>query len=142
MPMPWQSRASRCSSSRVRCSSPDRAPVSIPAPVRSRPRTIAVPPSTPAGGKRRKTVGAARSLMGLAFTKMHGIGNDFVVLDCRSRAFALDAGTIARLGDRHTGIGFDQLLTIEPTRDPSCAYYYGIYNSDGSTSGQCGNGVR
>ncbi|TLY51771.1 MAG: diaminopimelate epimerase [Gammaproteobacteria bacterium] len=80
--------------------------------------------------------------MGLAFTKMHGIGNDFVVLDCRERAFALDAATIARLGDRHTGVGFDQLLTIEPARDPSCEFYYGIYNSDGSPSGQCGNGVR
>ena len=80
--------------------------------------------------------------MGLAFTKMHGIGNDFVVLDCRSRAFALDARTIARLGDRHVGVGFDQLLTIEPPRDPTCAFYYGIYNGDGSPSGQCGNGVR
>ncbi len=76
------------------------------------------------------------------FSKMHGIGNDFVVLDCRSRPFALDAAQIARIGNRHTGIGFDQLLTIEPARDPSCAFYYGIYNSDGSSSGQCGNGVR
>jgi len=76
------------------------------------------------------------------FTKMHGIGNDFVVLDCRTQPFALDARALARIGDRHTGVGFDQLLTIEPARDPSCAFYYGIYNSDGSTSGQCGNGVR
>ncbi|MBS0582279.1 MAG: diaminopimelate epimerase [Proteobacteria bacterium] len=80
--------------------------------------------------------------MGLHFTKMHGIGNDFVVLDCRTQPFALAAGEIARIADRHTGVGFDQLLTIAPARDPSCRFYYGIYNADGSTSGQCGNGVR
>ncbi len=80
--------------------------------------------------------------MSLHFTKMHGIGNDFVVLDCRTRPFALSPEQIARVGDRHFGVGFDQLLTIEPARDPSCLFYYGIYNADGSASGQCGNGVR
>jgi diaminopimelate epimerase len=80
--------------------------------------------------------------MSLHFTKMHGIGNDFVVLDCRTQLFALDAAQIARIGDRHIGVGFDQLLTIEPARNPSCLFYYGIYNADGSMSGQCGNGVR
>jgi len=80
--------------------------------------------------------------MSLHFTKMHGIGNDFVVLDCRTQPFALAAGEIARIADRHTGVGFDQLLTIEPARDPSCLFYYGIYNADGSMSRQCGNGVR
>ena len=78
----------------------------------------------------------------LPFSKMHGIGNDFVVVDCRDRALGLDAAAIARLGDRHVGVGFDQLLTIEPARDPSCAWRYGIYNRDGSEAGQCGNGVR
>lgn len=73
---------------------------------------------------------------------MHGIGNDFVVLDCRREPLALDAAAIARLGDRHIGVGFDQLLTIEPSPDPSCAFRYGIYNRDGSQAGQCGNGVR
>ncbi|HEX7916193.1 diaminopimelate epimerase [Rudaea sp.] len=80
--------------------------------------------------------------MSLHFTKMHGIGNDFVVLDCRTQPFALEPTQIARIADRHTGVGFDQLLTIEPARDPSCLFYYGIYNADGSMSGQCGNGVR
>ena len=80
--------------------------------------------------------------MSLHFTKMHGIGNDFVVLDCRTRPFALDAAQIQRIGDRHVGVGFDQLLTIEPARDASCLFYYGIYNTDGTPSGQCGNGVR
>src|SRR5690349_14300687 len=78
----------------------------------------------------------------LRFSKMHGSGNDFVVLDCRRQAFALDAVQIRALGDRHTGVGFDQLLSVEPARDPSCAFYYGIWNTDGSPSGQCGNGVR
>jgi diaminopimelate epimerase len=73
---------------------------------------------------------------------MHGIGNDFVVLDCRDTPLQLDAAAIARLGDRRFGVGFDQLLTVEPARDPSCAFRYGIYNRDGSEAGQCGNGVR
>jgi diaminopimelate epimerase len=80
--------------------------------------------------------------MNLRFSKMHGVGNDFVVVDCRAQPLALDAAQIARLGDRHFGIGFDQLLTIEPAHDSTCAFRYGIYNADGTPSGQCGNGVR
>ena len=80
--------------------------------------------------------------MPLRFSKMHGLGNDFVVLDCRERAFALSPAQIRALADRHTGVGFDQLLSVEPARDPACAFYYGIWNADGSPSGQCGNGVR
>ncbi len=79
--------------------------------------------------------------MALAFTKMHGIGNDFVVIDCREQPLRLDVDAIRRLGDRHFGIGFDQLLTIEPGAG-DCAFAYGIWNTDGSRSGQCGNGVR
>jgi diaminopimelate epimerase len=80
--------------------------------------------------------------MSLAFSKMHGIGNDFVLLDCRTRAFGLNAAQIRALGDRHTGVGFDQLLSVEPPRQPGTVAYYGIWNSDGSPAGQCGNGVR
>lgn len=80
--------------------------------------------------------------MKLRFTKMHGIGNDFVVVDCRDRPLALSPTQIAQIGDRHTGIGFDQLLTIEPSRNPDCAFAYGIWNTDGTGAGQCGNGVR
>lgn len=80
--------------------------------------------------------------MSLPFSKMHGLGNDFVVLDCREHAFALHPDAIRRLGDRHRGVGFDQLLSIEPSTDPECAFAYGIWNADGSPSGQCGNGVR
>jgi diaminopimelate epimerase len=78
----------------------------------------------------------------LRFSKMHGLGNDFVLLDCRNAPFALDTARIRALADRRTGVGFDQLLSVEPARDPGCAYYYGIWNTDGSPSGQCGNGVR
>jgi len=80
--------------------------------------------------------------MKLAFSKMHGIGNDFVMVDCRQRPFALSEQQIRAIADRHTGVGFDQLISIEPARDPSCAFYYGIWNADGTASGQCGNGVR
>ncbi len=80
--------------------------------------------------------------MTLRFSKMHGIGNDFVVLDARSAPLPLSSALIRAMGDRRAGVGFDQLLTIEQPRDPSCAFYYGIWNSDGSPSGQCGNGAR
>jgi diaminopimelate epimerase len=80
--------------------------------------------------------------MKLRFTKMHGIGNDFVIIDCRAQPFALSRAQVARIGDRHFGVGFDQLLTIQPADDPSCAFGYDIYNSDGSKALQCGNGVR
>jgi diaminopimelate epimerase len=76
------------------------------------------------------------------FSKMHGLGNDFVIVDCREAPLALDVSAMRRLGDRHFGVGFDQLLTIEKARDPSCAFAYGIWNTDGSTARQCGNGVR
>lgn len=80
--------------------------------------------------------------MALRFSKMHGLGNDFVVVDCREAPLVLDVAAIRRLGDRHFGVGFDQLLTIERARDPSCSFAYGIWNTDGSRAGQCGNGVR
>jgi diaminopimelate epimerase len=80
--------------------------------------------------------------MTLRFTKMHGAGNDFVVVDCRARPLGLDAAQIARIGDRHFGVGFDQLLTIERASDGASAFAYGIYNQDGSPARQCGNGVR
>jgi len=80
--------------------------------------------------------------MQLPFSKMHGIGNDFVVLDCRHAPFPLETAQVRALADRHTGVGFDQLLSVEPARDTSCAFYYGVWNADGTPSGQCGNGVR
>jgi len=78
----------------------------------------------------------------MRFSKMHGIGNDFVLVDARQAPLALEPARIRALADRHTGIGCDQLLSVEMPRDRSCAFYYGIWNADGSPSGQCGNGVR
>jgi diaminopimelate epimerase len=78
----------------------------------------------------------------LRFSKMHGLGNDFVIVDCRAAPLALDSAAIRRLGDRHFGVGFDQLLTIERARNPGSAFAYGIWNTDGSSARQCGNGVR
>ena len=80
--------------------------------------------------------------MKLRFSKMHGIGNDFVVVDCREHPLGLSTKQIAHVGDRHRGVGFDQLLTIQPATDASCAFAYGIFNTDGSTALQCGNGLR
>jgi len=78
----------------------------------------------------------------LRFSKMHGLGNDFVIVDCRAGALPLDVAAIRKLGDRHFGVGFDQLITIERARDASCEFAYGVWNTDGSTARQCGNGVR
>jgi len=78
----------------------------------------------------------------LRFSKMHGAGNDFVVIDLRDGAPSPDAALAARLADRHAGVGCDQILTIEPPRSPDAVAAYGIWNADGSPSGQCGNGAR
>ncbi len=78
----------------------------------------------------------------LRFTKMHGAGNDFVVLDLR-RAVAPPSPDLCRaLADRRTGVGCDQILTIEPPHSPGAAASYRIWNADGSSSQQCGNGAR
>lgn len=78
----------------------------------------------------------------VAFSKMHGLGNDFVVFDATEHAIALDAATIRRLSDRRFGIGCDQVLLVEPPRLPDTLFYYRIFNADGSEVEQCGNGAR
>lgn len=78
----------------------------------------------------------------LSFFKMHSLGNDFMVIDGVSDEFTPDATTIARWSDRHTGIGFDQLLVIEAPTDPAADFWYKVYNADGSQAEQCGNGTR
>lgn len=80
--------------------------------------------------------------MGLRFSKMHGAGNDFVVLDLRHGERAPTAALAAAIGDRHTGVGFDQLLTIESPEHSGAVARYRIWNSDGSLAQQCGNGAR
>lgn len=76
----------------------------------------------------------------LPFIKMHGLGNDFVVLDARRQPIALTPGIIRAIGDRRHGVGFDQLLTLMPSDSAAC--YMRIDNSDGSSAGACGNGTR
>jgi diaminopimelate epimerase len=78
----------------------------------------------------------------LKFTKMHGLGNDFIVFDAPGPDSLLDSATIKRLADRRTGIGFDQALMLMPPRAPGTDVYYRIFNSDGSEVEQCGNGAR
>lgn len=80
--------------------------------------------------------------MFLEFTKMHGLGNDFMVVDLISQRAYLDSLTIQRLADRHFGVGFDQLLVVEPPDVPNADFKYRIFNADGSEVEQCGNGVR
>ena len=80
--------------------------------------------------------------MALRFSKMHGAGNDFVLVDARAGPSFLDAALARRMADRHTGVGFDQLLSIEASDLPGCVARYRIWNSDGSPAQQCGNGAR
>lgn len=76
----------------------------------------------------------------LRFMKMHGLGNDFVVLDARRDAAAVTPPLVRALADRHRGVGFDQLVVIEP--DPAAAARLEFFNADGSRSGTCGNATR
>ncbi|GGA79117.1 diaminopimelate epimerase [Arenimonas soli] len=78
----------------------------------------------------------------LRFSKMHGAGNDFVVLDLRGGLPAPTPALARALGDRHTGVGFDQLLTIEDPAQAGAVARYRIWNADGSAAQQCGNGAR
>jgi len=78
----------------------------------------------------------------LSFTKMQGVGNDFIVFDAPADADLPDAATFRRLADRRTGIGFDQALVLQPARQPGTDVFYRIFNADGSEVEQCGNGAR
>ncbi|MCD9027218.1 diaminopimelate epimerase [Luteimonas sp. BDR2-5] len=79
---------------------------------------------------------------GLRFSKMHGAGNDFIVLDLRGGAAPPSPALCRALADRHTGVGCDQILTIEAPRSAGAVASYRIWNADGSAAGQCGNGAR
>jgi len=78
----------------------------------------------------------------IPFRKMHGLGNDFVVLDARREPIAVDAAAVRVLADRHTGIGCDQLIVIEQPRAPAAQAFMRILNADGSAAEACGNGTR
>jgi len=78
----------------------------------------------------------------LKFTKMHGLGNDFVVLEAMTQPIALSDAQVRRLADRRFGVGCDQVLLIEPPRAADTDFYYRIFNADGGEVEQCGNGAR
>jgi diaminopimelate epimerase len=80
--------------------------------------------------------------MMIDFTKMHGAGNDFVVIDAVRKAVSLSSKHIQTIADRHTGVGCDQVLVIEPPKRGDADFEYKIFNADGSSAGQCGNGAR
>jgi diaminopimelate epimerase len=80
--------------------------------------------------------------MRLEFTKMHGLGNDFVVIDCITQRAHLETYQIKQIADRHFGVGFDQLLLVEAPTRPDVDFRYRIFNADGSEVQQCGNGAR
>ena len=80
--------------------------------------------------------------MPIRFTKMHGLGNDFLVLDLRAQALDLTPERILAWSDRHRGVGFDQLLTLEPATQTGVDFKYRIFNADGSEVEHCGNGAR
>ena len=80
--------------------------------------------------------------MKIKFSKMHGLGNDFVVIDALRQSVALSAQRIRELADRRFGIGCDQLLLVEQARGEGVDFRYRIFNADGSEVQQCGNGAR
>lgn len=79
---------------------------------------------------------------GLPFSKMHGLGNDFVVIDARSRAVSFDDASAARIADRRTGVGCDQFIVLEPAPDAAADVFMRIRNNDGGEVGACGNATR
>ena len=80
--------------------------------------------------------------MKLTFVKMHGLGNDFVVLDGIRQAIELTPAQLRLLADRHFGVGCDQILLVEAARQPGVDFRYRIFNADGGEVEQCGNGAR
>jgi len=80
--------------------------------------------------------------MKLAFTKMHGAGNDFVVLDFTNRPFNLSSQNLKAIANRHLGVGCDQILVVEKPRQAGVDFRYRIFNADGGEVEQCGNGAR
>ena len=80
--------------------------------------------------------------MRIKFTKMHGLGNDFVMIDAISQAVSMTPERARKLADRHFGVGCDQVLVVEPPSQPENDFKYRIFNADGSEVENCGNGAR
>src|SRR5690606_39274819 len=143
-------RPTRCRSSLTSRLLPTRPSPPRPLPTRFRSTPFqSIRPRCPTARPRRglpttamAEARAARRSGRLPFSKMHGAGNDFVVLDLRGNAAAPDAALCRALADRHTGVGCDQILTVEDPREAGSVASYRIWNADGSPSQQCGNGAR
>jgi diaminopimelate epimerase len=84
----------------------------------------------------------ANSPLMIPFVKMHGLGNDFVVIDARDRTFQPDHALASAIADRRQGVGFDQMLVMRPPTDPRADVFMSIYNADGGEVEACGNGTR
>lgn len=80
--------------------------------------------------------------MKIKFTKMHALGNDFIVINATKQLFALTTSQIQKMANRRLGVGFDQLLVIEHPKTNTVHFHFRIFNADGSEVGQCGNGAR
>ncbi len=80
--------------------------------------------------------------MGIRFTKMHSLGNDFMVIDAIRQTIHLTPAKIQAWSDRYRGIGFDQCLVVEASQEPDVDFFYRIFNANGHEVGQCGNGAR
>ena len=80
--------------------------------------------------------------MKLKFAKMHGLGNDFMVIDAINQKFSPRPELVRQWADRYDGIGFDQMLVVERPGSDAAAFKYSIYNADGGEVAQCGNGAR
>jgi diaminopimelate epimerase len=78
----------------------------------------------------------------LVFDKMHGLGNDFVVVDDREGIWDFDGAAVRWICDRHFGVGADGLILVRTATDPSCDFFMLYYNADGTTAEMCGNGIR
>lgn len=78
----------------------------------------------------------------MKFSKMHGLGNDFVVIDAVTQNVRISRAMVKRIADRHTGVGCDQVLVLEPPNDHNVDFNYRIFNQDGAEVEQCGNGAR
>lgn len=76
------------------------------------------------------------------FTKMHSLGNDFIIIDAITQNIKLNGAYIKKIADRHVGVGCDQMIVLEPPINSSADFYYKIYNADGKSAEQCLNGVR
>jgi len=94
------------------------------------------------GARASSARGRRDDMSTLAFTKMHGLGNDFVVVDATREPFTLTPSQIRRLADRRFGVGCDQVLVVERPRGADADFRYRIFNADGGEVEQCGNGAR